>query len=75
MKSQISTNSLMTIRGKLPVGGINEIAKRLDLAPSTVSKVFSGKHQNVDVVNCALEVIQEHQAKLAQVEKAVKQLS
>lgn len=75
MKSQISTTLLKIIRAKLPVGGINEIAKRLDIAPSTVSKVFSGQHQNMEVVKTALEIIEENKKALAQIEKAVKQLS
>lgn len=75
MKSQISTNSLKKTRAMLPIGGIGEIARRLDLAPSTVSRVLSGKTHNVTVITCALELIQEHQAQLAKIETAVSQLS
>jgi len=77
MKSQISTKSLRTLRAALPTGGVDTIAERLNLSPSTVSKILNGHTKNVkmEVVETALKVIEESRAKASELENKIASLS
>lgn len=75
MKSPISTKYLNKLKSNLPDGGLTEIANRLNLSQSLVSKVFSGKSRNDKVIEMALQVIEEAKNKRAELESRISALS
>lgn len=75
MKSPISAKYLNKLKSKLPDGGLTEIANRLNLSQSLVSKVFSGKSQNDRVIEEALKLIEEAKSKRTELENRINALS
>lgn len=75
MKSPISAKYLNKLKSNLPDGGLTEVANRLNLSQSLVSKVFSGKSQNDKVIEVALQVIEEAKSKRAELESRISALS
>ena len=73
MKSQISTKSLKTLRGQLPLGAINTIAERVGVTQSTVSKALNGKGKtiNTKILEVAIQLRDEHKAKVAGLEAQI----
>jgi predicted transcriptional regulator len=56
----ISTTGLLHLRKELPHGSIKKIASILHLTPAYVSGVLSGKYLNIDVIQQAIKVRDEH---------------
>lgn len=76
MKSQLSTKSLKKIKELLPANGIEIIANKLSLNPSTVSRTLNNKtfKSQSAVVDCALVVIKEEKQKIASLENEIESL-
>lgn len=74
MKSQLSTKELNKVKNSLPPNGIGDIAEKLGINPSTVSRSLNGlnKKNQVAVVKCALEIIQCHKQELKKLELEIK---
>jgi len=50
---------LKKLRKNLPKGSIGKIAEMLGVSNATVSSVLSGKRNNSDVINIAIEIAEE----------------
>lgn len=75
MKSQLSTKYLNKLKSKLPNGGMTEIANRLNISQSLVSKVFSGVNKNEKVIEEALLIIEETNNRRIELENRINVLA
>lgn len=76
MKYQLSTKSLRKLKKSLPVNGIEIIANKLNISPSTVSRALNNKllKSQSAVVVCALELIKEEKLKVEALENQIESL-
>ncbi|GGH28463.1 hypothetical protein GCM10011418_39140 [Sphingobacterium alkalisoli] len=70
----MDSKSLKALRSKLPKGGIGLIAERTQLSKAMVSSVFSGKRNNIKVVDVAFEIIEEANKEKAKRENRFKSI-
>lgn len=56
---QMEIKDLKKLRKNLPKGSIGKIAEMLGVSNATVSSVLSGKRNNSDVINIAIEIAEE----------------
>uniref|UniRef100_F4C453 HTH cro/C1-type domain-containing protein n=1 Tax=Sphingobacterium sp. (strain 21) TaxID=743722 RepID=F4C453_SPHS2 len=73
-KSQETTNYLDVLRNKLPKKGLREIARRLELNPATVTKVFNGEFENESVIDEAIKIVEETKERKRQLAERIKAL-
>lgn len=62
---------LKILRESLPVGATMEISKRSNVSKQWVSLVLNGVHWNVKVIEAAVEVLEEHKAKIAALKERI----
>lgn len=76
MKSQLSTKSLKKLKNALPNNGIEEIACRLNISQATISRVFNNKNikSQLEVVNCAIQLIEEAKKEVQELENKIQSL-
>lgn len=76
MKSLLSTKSLKTLKESLPSSGIAEIAERLDISISTVSRTLNGlnKKRQSEVVEEALLIVSREKEKSKQLLNRIESL-
>lgn len=63
-KSQLSTKSLEKLRDELPKGSYSVISERFKISKSTVSRVLSGKMENIDVIEYAIYLAERKRNKI-----------
>lgn len=73
MKSQLSTTYLNRVKVALPPDGMERIAQELNISTSTISRVLAGisEKRQRQVVECALTIIQEENAKIKSLEDRI----
>lgn len=76
MKSLISTKSLRKVKYSLPKNGMEEIASRLNISAATVSRVLNNKNKKSqrEVLECALQIIEEEKQKINAMENLIESL-
>jgi hypothetical protein len=61
--TKIDPLKLRALKASLPHGAITRIANELSLTPHSVDKVFKGRWDNEQVINRAVEILEEAKAK------------
>lgn len=74
MVSQLSTNELAKLKKKLPHGSMTKISIATGLDISTVSKVFSGRFHNTEVIEEALKIAKEANQARGEMAEIINQL-
>ena len=76
MKSLLSTKSLKILKGSLPPSALQEIATRLEVSVSTVSRTLSGKtkKRQSEVVEAALEIVNREKEKTKELNNRIEAL-
>lgn len=62
------------LKEKLPRGSVNKIAKKLRVSHALVSLVLSGKRENSDVIDAAIQIIAEHKNNQKALEKRIEEV-
>lgn len=73
-KSQLSTNSLIQLKLKLPKGAYSIIAKHFKVNKSTVSRVLDGKVENLELIEFAISLVENQCNKIGALSERIDNL-
>ena len=72
-QDKITQDKLDALKLKLPHGGLTRIANDLNITRHSVEKVFAGKWENDQVIDKAIEIIEERRRQVEEREARIDQ--
>lgn len=73
-QDKVDPIKLKALKLRLPHGTISQIARELSLSRESVNKVFDGKWENDQVLDMAIEILENRKGKTAHTEKRIDQV-
>jgi hypothetical protein len=71
--TKVDRIKLGALKASLPHGALTRIAKELGLTRHSVEKVFAGRWENEEVLDKAIEILEEAKARKAALENKIDQ--
>lgn len=74
-KSHLTTKSLKKLREALPDGAFTVISEHFNVNKSTVSRVLSGKTENLDIIEYAILLVKQKRDRIDAIETEINTLA